>query len=94
MADQTTTDIAELQSEIKQLRTDFTKIAGTIRGLASNSVADAEEKVMASADRVWTEAKRHAQNAGKEIEERPIASALTAFATGIVLGLLLSGRRG
>jgi ElaB/YqjD/DUF883 family membrane-anchored ribosome-binding protein len=94
MADQTNADIAALQTDIKQLRTDFAKIAGTMRELASNSVAGAEEKVAASADKVWTEAKRHAQTVGREIEERPIASALTAFATGIILGLLLSGRRG
>ncbi len=94
MADQPNADIAALQTDIKQLRTDFAKIAGTMRELASNSVAGAEEKVVASADKVWTEARRHAQNVGREIEERPIASALTAFATGIILGLLLSGRRG
>jgi ElaB/YqjD/DUF883 family membrane-anchored ribosome-binding protein len=94
MADQPNADIAALQTDIKQLRADFAKIAGTMLDLASNSVAGAEEKVVASADKVWTEAKRHAQNVGREIEERPIASALTAFATGIILGLLLSGRRG
>jgi ElaB/YqjD/DUF883 family membrane-anchored ribosome-binding protein len=94
MADQSTADIAALQSEIKQLRTDITKIAGTMRDLASNSVAGAEEKVMASADKVWSEAKRRAQTVSHEIEERPIASAFTAFATGVILGLLLSGRRG
>jgi ElaB/YqjD/DUF883 family membrane-anchored ribosome-binding protein len=90
MADQNNADIAALQTDIKQLRTDFAKVAGTMRDLAGNSVAGAE----ASADKVWTEAKRHAQNVSREIEERPIASALTAFATGIILGLLLSGRRG
>jgi ElaB/YqjD/DUF883 family membrane-anchored ribosome-binding protein len=94
MADQSNADIAALQTDIKQLRTDFAKIAGTMRELASNSVASAEESVTASADKMWRETKRHAQNVGHEIDERPIASALTAFATGVVLGLFLSGRRG
>jgi ElaB/YqjD/DUF883 family membrane-anchored ribosome-binding protein len=93
MADQTTTDIAALQSDLKQLRTDFSKIAGTMRGLASNGVASAEESVTASADKMWNEAKRHAQNVSREIEERPITSALTAFTAGVVFGLFLSGRR-
>jgi len=93
MADQTNTDIAALQTDIKQLRTDFAKIAATMRDLASNGVASAEESVTASADRVWTEAKRQAQSVSHEIEERPIASALTAFATGVVLGLFMSRRR-
>lgn len=94
MADQSNADITALQSDIKQLRTDLAKIAGTMRELASNSLASAEESVSASADKVWSEARRHAHSVGHEIEERPIASALTAFATGIVLGLFLSGRRG
>lgn len=93
MADNSATDIAALQTDIKQLRADFSKIAGTVIGLAGNSVAGAEEKVAASADKVWTEAKRHAQTVGREIEERPIASALTAFAAGVVFGMLFSGRR-
>ena len=94
MADQTTVDIAELQTEIKQLRTDFAKIAGTMRDLASQGVTGAEEKMVASADKLWTETKRHVHNVGREIEEKPIASAFAAFATGIILGLFLSGRRG
>ena len=94
MADQTTADIAVLQTEIKQLRTDIAKIAGTMRDLASHGVAEAEDRVAASADKAWTEAKRHAQNVSREIEEKPIASALAAFATGVVFGLFLSGRRG
>jgi len=94
MADQTTADIADLQTEIKQLRTDFAKIAGTMRDLASQGVAGAEERVAASADKLWSEAKRHVQSVGREIEEKPIAAAFTAFAAGIILGLILSGRRG
>jgi ElaB/YqjD/DUF883 family membrane-anchored ribosome-binding protein len=94
MADQNNADIAELQTEIMQLRTDFAKIAGTMRDLASHGIAGAEEKVAASADKLWAEAKWHVQNVGREIEEKPIAAAFTAFATGIILGLFLSGRRG
>jgi ElaB/YqjD/DUF883 family membrane-anchored ribosome-binding protein len=93
MADQTNTDITALQTEIKQLRADFAKIAGTMRDIASNSVAGAGERMQASTDKVWTEVKRHAQDVGREIEERPVASALTAFAAGVLLGLLLNARR-
>ena len=88
-----TTDITALRTDIKQLRADFSKIAGTVLDLANNSVAEVEGKVTASADRVWAEAKRHAQTVSHEIEERPIASAFTAFAAGIVLAMFLSGRR-
>ena len=94
MAEQlTNTDIAALQTEIKQLRTDFAKIAGTMRDLASNSVAEAGQQVQASTEKVWTEVKRQAGTMGREIEDRPVAAALTAFGAGILLGLLLNGRR-
>jgi ElaB/YqjD/DUF883 family membrane-anchored ribosome-binding protein len=94
MPDQPNTEIAALQTEIKQLRADFAKIAGTVRDIASARVAEAGEMVQASTDKVWTEVRRHAHDVGREIEKRPIASALTAFGAGFLLGLLLNGRRG
>jgi len=94
MADQLNTDIAALQSEIKQLRADFAKIAGTMRDLANNSVAAAGQQAQVSTEKVWTEVKRQADSVTREIEERPIAAALTAFGSGILLGLLLNRHRG
>jgi|HubBroStandDraft_1064217.scaffolds.fasta_scaffold377346_2 ElaB/YqjD/DUF883 family membrane-anchored ribosome-binding protein len=94
MANQTDTDIVALQAEIKQLRADFAKIAGTMRDTASNGVAGAAEHVQASAAKAWTGVTHQAQNLGREIEERPFTSALSAFGIGVVLGLLLGGRRG
>jgi ElaB/YqjD/DUF883 family membrane-anchored ribosome-binding protein len=92
-ADQANTDIAALQTEIKQLRADFAKIAGTMRDLASNSVAAAGQQAQASTEKIWTEVKRQADSVTREIEERPIAAALTAFGSGILLGLLLNRPR-
>lgn len=94
MANETDTDVAALQTDIKQLRADFAKIAETMRDIVNNGVAGAGEQVQASAQKVWTDVTRHAHNVGREIEERPITSVLTAFATGVVLGLFLCGRRG
>ena len=94
MADQTNTDIAALQTEIKQLRADIGKIAGTISDLASNSVAEAGQQAQASTEKVWTEVKRQAGSVGREIEDRPIAAVLTAFGAGALLGLLLNRHRG
>ena len=89
----TNTDAAALQTEIKQLRTDFAKIAGAMRDLAGNSVADAGQQVQDSTEKAWAEVKRRAGSVGQQIEERPVAAALTAFAAGVLLGLLLNGRR-
>jgi ElaB/YqjD/DUF883 family membrane-anchored ribosome-binding protein len=94
MADQPNTDIAALQTEIKQLRADFAKIAGTISDIASNSLTAAGQQAQASTEKVWTEVRRQADSVSREIEQRPIAAALTAFSAGVLLGLLFAGRRG
>jgi hypothetical protein len=93
MADQAKTEIAALQTEIKQLRADFAKLTDTMSDIASNGVAGAGQ-AQASAEKVWSEVQRQAGSLGREIEERPIAAALTAFGAGLFLGRLLSARRG
>jgi len=93
MADQPKADIAALQAEIKQLRADLAEIAGTIRDLGSDGAAAAGQQAQAQTEKVWTEVKRQADCVGREIEERPIAAALTAFGSGILLGLLLNRHR-
>ena len=51
-------------------------------------------KAQVSAEKMWGEMKRQAQFVGQEIEERPFTSALAAFSTGLILGMILNGRRG
>jgi ElaB/YqjD/DUF883 family membrane-anchored ribosome-binding protein len=44
--------------------------------------------------KIWGEVRRQAQQVSQEIEQRPFISALAAFATGLLLGVLLNARRG
>jgi ElaB/YqjD/DUF883 family membrane-anchored ribosome-binding protein len=83
-----------LQTDIQQLRADFAKMTADIRDIAGNRVNQASGAAQESAEKVWSEVRRQAQSVGQEIEERPFASALAAFATGLVLGMLLNARRG
>jgi ElaB/YqjD/DUF883 family membrane-anchored ribosome-binding protein len=94
MADDSNSGLAAVQNEIKQLRADVARIAGSMRNVAINGAAEAAETVQASTDKLLSEAKQHAQSIGQEIEQRPLVFALAAFGTGILLGLLLSRRRG
>jgi ElaB/YqjD/DUF883 family membrane-anchored ribosome-binding protein len=86
-------DTATLQADIQTLRADMAKLAADLREIASSGIARAQTQAQDSAGRVWSEVKRQAGQVGHEIEERPLTSALAAFATGLVLGLLLNGRR-
>ena len=94
MAASTETDLATLQADIKQLRDDFAKMTTDVGVLASNGYTQASGKAQVSAEKLWGEVRRQAQNVTQEIEERPFASALASFATGLMLGLLLNTRRG
>jgi len=87
-------DLATLQSDIQQLRADFAKITADMRDFANNGMSQASGKAQESAEKMWGVVKRQAQEVGNEIEERPFASALAAFGTGLVLGMLLNARRG
>ena len=87
-------DLATLQADIAQLRADFAKITTDMRSFAADNMARAGGQAQVSAEKMWGEVKRQAQSVGQEIEERPFASALAAFSTGLMLGMLLNGRKG
>ena len=94
MADPTEPDLATLQADIRQLRADFAKMAADMRGLANSGYTQAKGQAQESAEKIWDEMRHQAESVSREIEERPFASALVSFATGLVLGMLLNGRRG
>ena len=86
-------DLATLQADIQQLRADFAKMTADMRNVATSGYAQATGKAQESAEKVWDEVRRQAQSVTQEIEERPFASALASFATGLLLGMLLNSRR-
>jgi ElaB/YqjD/DUF883 family membrane-anchored ribosome-binding protein len=94
MAASNESDIETLQADIQQLRADFAKMTTDLRTIASNGVAQASGRAQESAEKMWGEVRQKAQQVGQEIEERPFASALAAFSTGLLLGMLLNARRG
>jgi len=87
-------DLAALQADLQQLRADFAKMTADVRSLANNGVSQASATAQQSAEKMWGEVRQKAQQVGQEIEERPFTSALAAFSTGLILGMLLHGRRG
>jgi hypothetical protein len=92
MSETTEADIEALKGEMKKLREDFAKIAELLKDAARHGSADAADMIRDKAEQHWNDAKSTAQSMFKEMEERPVQSALTIFGVGVLLGLLV-GRR-
>ena len=93
MATAATPDFTTLQEELRQLRADLSKISETLGGLARHGAADAAGKAQASIHAAVDHVKSQANGVADAIQEKPVASAVTAFGIGIVLGILCAGRR-
>jgi ElaB/YqjD/DUF883 family membrane-anchored ribosome-binding protein len=87
-------DLTTIQSDIQQLRDDFAKMSSDMKAYAGSGLSSAGEQAQMSAEKMWGEVKRQAQQVGQEIEERPLASAIAAFSTGLILGMILNARKG
>ncbi len=94
MATTTASEIAALKSEIDRLQAGINAAVDKMSALDGEAVGNGADGALASAEKMWTEVKRQAQQVGHEIEERPLVSTLTALGAGIALGMLMGGRRG
>ncbi len=93
MATETAPDVAALQGEIERLRAGLDAAVQKMNGLNRDLPLNGHDSAIASAEKLWTEVKRQAQQVGHEIEERPLISAATAFGAGIAIGMFFGGRR-
>jgi len=93
MASATEADVKALQDQLQQLRTDFTALSETLKGLVRHGISETAQRASAPAEKAWAEVKRHAETVSREIEEKPMTAAFTALGVGFVFGVLFSGRR-
>ena len=92
MSESTEADVEALIAEMKNLRSDFARIADILKDAARHGARDASDTVREKAEQGWYEAKTRAQNLVEEMEQRPVQSALTIFGIGVLLGLIV-GRK-
>jgi ElaB/YqjD/DUF883 family membrane-anchored ribosome-binding protein len=96
-------ELDDIRSDLKQLRSDFSAILGSIREEASDRVDDARSSVKDRIEDGMDFIKDNIEGArdygGKmfdqvrgTVEERPITSVLVAFGVGMFLGKLLDRR--
>jgi ElaB/YqjD/DUF883 family membrane-anchored ribosome-binding protein len=89
---QTEADIQSLSEELKQLRSEFSKIAQLLESAARHAGDEATQAARDAGERAWGEVKSRADSLAHRIEEKPVSSAAWAFGIGIVIGLLCRGR--
>ena len=102
MTDATTTDapksdveadISTLRSDFAELKADIAAIAQTVQSLAKHGKAEAVARAQESGKEIEDRLRQLASEATAHIENKPVASAVTTFSIGLLLGVLLSSRR-
>lgn len=88
--DQVKTDIADLREDMATLLRTMKEV-----GMAEGQELydRAYERSRRAGERVRERAGETYAAIGREVEERPLTSVLTAFATGFVVGMILDRRR-
>ena len=90
----TAPELTALRIEVERLQTGLNAAVDKMRELNGGEWPNGHDSALATAEKMWTEVKRQAQQVGHEIEDRPLVSAFTALGAGIAIGVLFGGRRG
>lgn len=85
-------DVAKLRSDLDQLRNDIAKLGDTVKTVVVDGGYAAYARVRRSAEKYQKQAKDVVDMAAEEIEEHPVATVLSAFGIGLLMGLLFSRR--
>jgi ElaB/YqjD/DUF883 family membrane-anchored ribosome-binding protein len=93
MSTATENDVAALTAEMKQLRSDIVKIAELLQVTLRDAGSDAMDRARAGGERAWSETKARTDDIVQLIEGRPVASTAAAFGIGMLLGMLMHGRK-
>jgi ElaB/YqjD/DUF883 family membrane-anchored ribosome-binding protein len=86
-------DLANLRKELADLREDCASIVRTLQDMAKHGKAEAFSRAQDAHGDLADNVKVFAGNTARQIEEKPIQSALASFGIGLFLGMLLNGRR-
>jgi ElaB/YqjD/DUF883 family membrane-anchored ribosome-binding protein len=86
-------DIDALTSELKQLRSDFSRLGDLLQSTLRHAGKSAAAEASAAGEKVWSDAKVKADEVAKAIQGEPFAFTFGAFAAGLLLGWIFSSRR-
>jgi len=89
-------EVDQLKTDIAALRADMSSLIKTLKDAGIDKGREyydnASDRVHQAGDTVRKRANDAYSAVGKEVEEHPLTSVLTAFGTGFVVGMLLDRR--
>lgn len=85
--------VDRLVEEIRNLRNDFSKMSDVLVKDVRRQTGEAAARVRNAAEDTWDDAMDGAAGVARRIEDQPLAATAIAFGVGILLGMLLLGRR-
>jgi len=90
-------ELDQVKSDIAELREDMAELLRTMKEAGMAEGRDyydrAYDRARQAGESVRDRANEAYASLGKEVEERPLTSVLTAFATGLVVGIVMDRRR-
>jgi ElaB/YqjD/DUF883 family membrane-anchored ribosome-binding protein len=86
-------DVEQLKKDLQSLRGDIGSLANTLKDAGLDQGRAAYERVKKEGDDLRHRGEDALGAVAAKIDERPVASALTAFGSGFVIGLLLNQKR-
>jgi ElaB/YqjD/DUF883 family membrane-anchored ribosome-binding protein len=90
MADE---DTARISEEVSGLKAEVAKVLEAVTEFIRSRGAEAAAKIHGTAEETWSEAKEKIGCVKKKIHEEPLAATAVAFGIGLVIGLIVSGRK-
>ncbi|MFU8817259.1 MAG: hypothetical protein ACNA7W_18070 [Pseudomonadales bacterium] len=85
-------ELAKLRKDMEQLRGDIMSLTEAFKDLGAEKGRAAMARAKSTGASVLNDADALKARAHREIEERPIASVLTSFGIGFLVGMLLDRR--
>ena len=91
--DEFSKEMEQLKKDLTSLRTDIGSLVTSVKDLAGKQGDRVADLVQDTEKQVLDQTKAAGESVEKYIEERPLTSALVAFGSGFVIGMLLSNKR-
>lgn len=91
--DDITKELDALKKDLASLRGDISGLSQAVKSAGEQKGEAAYRRVREKGDELRKQGEDAVEKVGHKIDEKPMTSVLTAFGTGLLVGMLLNQRR-